>query len=981
MPTVTKYCNTYSQTADSNNAKFNNLVTLKSASGYAETNTISKKGGTHPKPSTVTATNFQFNLPTGAEVTKIKVEYAHRKLATTKDKYPSIPAPTIDLVGASAKAKTGVAPLGVTKTNTITWTGNWTRSTINSANFGVKIAYKSNTSKDYTGKVRLSLLRITVEYKLPNFALALSVNGDKTVEKEGTVNITLSNLNKTSYSPNVDITLPPQVTCLGSLNTITKNSNTSLTWKPNIKSNTSNAGVSLKIRFDEATVDSTVSVTVRETYSGKSKTATFSISPKVITGDETSEIPDSQEEQGTITFDEDNNLIIDMPDTLSYYSIGDTITLTFPKEVALETFADAAGGSFYYPWWAFPIGYNAPEQYINRDAGELPSGYQRRGYSSDWLNNDMFNEIDELIITLTITKYAKPGLWKYGVLGNLRYSDYWAEKEMQISLPNGRLSGSILQLTQEELDRLGNGYAYTIQTYAKIINNGTHDPLSYPALHNFRLGVYNDAVPSDNPEEHIIQNAEYNTGAINQTDIYTNLTTEFIYNKEYPVYVIITGQYLDYYPGEFALKYAQPVIIDSDYYDQKGRVTQNALPYPIMNATGDGETSSLTVNTFQESNPIILYDFELPDNFSTDDETAIRGIKLSADIIADDECIINAKLKLDGGKTGERSLVLAPLDTMSEEGQITLGGSTDLWGFSVGDMQNLDQAEIELSFNNLFTNENNQVQLQISNITVTVYYLNITLINEIEKCLINDEDIAWYGVYLKSLADLHGLKTDTNYITVKGTDTNEPYVQTIQEKEIEIDFGIDADTVKESSELMKSFVRHITNERDKYNKPILNKIEFPELYPNEHWDFILDGGVSHSVSFKEQEGTLKLIIPAGTSYANEDTYANTRGYNNGIANVNPIITAIPLAETVEITETVHNQNWKIQYPFPENSLLEINCNDRTATLKTITDENNAGTDITEYADYNNDWFLLYLGEFNFESQTSIIRTVQYNERG
>ena len=206
-------------------------------------------------------------------------------------------------------------------------------------------------------------------------------------------------------------------------------------------------------------------------------------------------------------------------------------------------------------------------------------------------------------------------------------------------------------------------------------------------------------------------------------------------------------------------------------------------------------------------------------------------------------------------------------------------------------------------------------------------------------------------------------------------------MQTIQEKEIEIDFGIDADTVKESSELMKSFVRHITNERDKYNKPILNKIEFPDLYPDEHWDFILDGGVSHSVSFKEQEGTLKLIIPAGTSYANEDTYANTRGYNNGIANVNPIITAIPLAETVEITETVHNQNWKIQYPFPENSLLEINCNDRTATLKIITDENNAGTDITEYADYNNDWFLLYLGEFNFESQTSIIRTVQYNERG
>jgi len=966
MPTVTKYCNTYSQTADSNNAKFNNLVTLKSASGYAETNTISKKGGTHPKPSTVTATNFQFNLPTGAEVTKIKVEYAHRKLATTKDKYPSIPAPTIDLVGASAKAKTGVAPLGVTKTNSITWTGNWTRSTINSANFGVKIAYKSNTSKDYTGKIRLSLLRITVEYKLPNFALALSVNGDKTVGKEGTVNITLSNLNKTSYSPNVNITLPPQVTYLGSLNTITKNSNTSLTWKPNIKSNTSNAGVSLKIRFDTATVDNTVSVTVRETYGGKNKTATFSINPKIIEDEETStETGSTDVESGT---NDDGNMIIIMPDDIVYQTINEEFKFTVRKE-DMQYFNKVV--------WSQIVKVDPETTSIRLDR-ETTADVQ---YTSDSKGNGLLSvrdwgEEESVNLLIQFTALGVQTIRLLSISGAKGSYHFLVSPQ-----PDGALSSTILKLTGEELDRLGDGYAYTIQTYAKIINNGTHDPLSYPALHNFRLGAYNDAVPSDNPEEHIIQNAEYNTGAINQTDIYTNLTTEFIYNKEYPVYVIITGQYLDYYPGEFALKYTQPVIIDSDYYDQKGRVTQNILPYPIMNAAGDGETSSLTVNTFQESNPILLYDFELPDNFSTDDEIAIRGIKLSADIIADDECIINAKLKLDGGKTGERSLVLAPLDTMSEEGQITLGGSTDLWGFSVGDMQNIDQAEIELSFNNLFTNDNNQVQLQISNITVTVYYLNITLINEIEKCLINDENIAWYGVYLKSLADLHGLKTDTNYITVKGTDTNEPYVQTIQEKEIEIDFGIDADTVKESSELMKSFVRHITNERDKYNKPILNKIEFPNLYPDEHWDFILDGGLSHSVSFKDQEGTLKLIIPAGTSYANEDTYANTRGYNNGIANINPIITAIPLAETVEITETVHNQNWKIQYPFPENSLLEINCNDRTATLKTITDENNAGTDITEYADYNNDWFILYLGEFNFESQTSIIRTVQYNERG
>lgn len=963
MPTVTKYCNTYSQTADSNNAKFNNLVTLKSASGYAETTTISKKGGTHPKPSTVTATNFQFNLPTGAEVTKIKVEYAHRKTATTKDKYPNIPAPTIDLVGASAKAKTGVAPLGVTKTNTITWTGNWTRSTINSSSFGVKIAYKSNTSKDYTGKVRLSLLRITVEYKLPNFAIALSVNGDKTVEKEGTVNITLSNLNKTSYSPNVQITLPSQVTYLGSNSNITKNSNTSLTWKPTVKSNNSNVGVSFKIRFDTATVDSTVSVTVRETYGGKNKTATFSINPKTIYDDETSD-DESITEDATITQSTIRSL-------KSYYITDETsIIYTFhiPENNDVTVWRTLG---------AVDVFNNDEIERLAEMGIEIRPMFPEDGDYIIRVPENLGNTIPEFQLTMDFTTYSGSGdILIREWLGGQDYAIITKLFTTEVNLCH-------IRLNEEELNRLGEGYVYTVQTYAKASLSEPHPERPWrEGKHCFRLGVYNgDTSSFTNFEWDLVTNCENWSNPIESLDTYYDLKTEFVYNPEYPVYVFVTSQYLELNEEDNIVTFTQPVIIDSDYYDQKGRVTQNALPYPIMNAAGDGETSSLTINTFQESNPILLYDFELPDNFSTNDEIAIRGIKLTADIIADDECIINAKLKLDGGVTGERSLVLAPLDTMSEEGQITLGGSTDLWGFTVGEMQNLDQAEIELSFNNLFTNENNQVQLQISNITVTVYYLNITQINEIEKCLINDENIAWYGAYLKSLADLHGLKTDTNYITVKGTDTNEPYVQTIQEKEIEIDFGIDADTVKESSELMKSFVRHITNERDKYNKPILNKIEFPNLYPDEHWDFILDGGVSHSVSFKEQEGTLKLIIPAGTSYSNEDTYANTRGYNNGIANVNPIITAIPLAETVEITETVHNQNWKIQYPFPENSLLEINCNDRTATLKTIEDENNAGTDITAYADYNSDWFLLYLGEFNFESQTSIIRTVQYNERG
>ena len=964
MPTITKYCNTYSQTADSNNAKFNNLVTLKSASGYAETNTISKKGGTHPKPSTVTCTNFNFNLPTGAEVTEIKVEYEHRKLAITKDKYPNLPAPTIDLVGASAKAQTGVAPLGVTKKHTVKWTGNWSRAVVSSAGFGVKISYKSNTSKDYTGKLRLSLLRITITYKTPSYSVNVSVGGDKTAGKKGTLTVSLGNKNKTSYNPSVTINLPSQITydgAAGGDGSITKISETQLRWNAGITSKTGTASITLNITFNAATIDSTVSVKAIETLNGTNKTATFSIAAAVITDNET-DTSKTINDGATIGSQTVQQL-------KSYYITDETeiiYTFNIPQtnnECVLRTI-------------------NAENVFSEEEVQQINDMgiFMRELSAGDWaitIPEDIGATVSSFQLTMNFENH------NHNDIIIREYNTGGQEYAIISFLSSNEVSLSMIKLTQEELDRLGDGYTYTVQAYAKAsLTESRPYYILREGKHSFRLGVYNgDLSSSEYPEWDMVTNCENWSNPIETRDTYYDLKTEFTYNSSYPVYIFITGEYLELNEEIWEVSFTQPAVIDSDYYDSNGRVMQNVLPYPLTHTIEDGESSSFEIQAFHESNPLIIYDFDLPADFSTNNDIAVRGIQLSADIVADDELIIDATLRLEGGKTGQRSLVLNPLDTMSEEGQITLGGSTDLWGLSVGDMQNLDKAEIEIRFNNLFSNENNSVKIQLSNINVTVYYLDITQLNQVAPCRINDEEIAWYGAYLKSLADVHGLKTETSYITVKGTDLNEPYVQTIQEKEIEIDFGIDADTVEESAELMKSFARHVVNERDKYNKPILNKIEFPTVYPDEHWDFILDGGLTNTVSFKEYEGTLKMIIPSGTSFSNEDTVAGTHGYNGGIANVNPIITAIPLAETVEITESVHNQSFRVNYPFPENSLIEINCNDRTVTLKTLNTENDDGTDITAYVDYNSDWFILYMGEFNFSSTTATIRTVQYNERG
>lgn len=961
MPTITKYCNTYSQTADSNNAKFANLVTLKSASGYAETSTISKKGGPHPKPSTVTATNFQFNLPNGAEVTKIKVEYAHRKVATTKDKYPALPAPTIDLVGASAAAKVGAAPSSTSKTHSVSWTGNWSRAVVNSSSFGVKIAYKSNTSIDYTGKLRLSLLRVTVTYKTPSYSLTASVNGDKTVDSEGTVTVTLNNLNKTSYNPRVVITLPTEVSYLGSGADIVQNSATTLTWNPHLKSNVGSAGCSFKVGFDTATGEWAVPITARENYSSKSRAVYFSIAPKVVAGDETDD-SESISDGATIGTQAVKQL-------KSYWLTDETsIIYTFNIPQGNEQYVLRTLG-------AYDI-FNSDEiQHLNDLGIEM-----RELNEGDWVIRIPQGQGDitpQFNLTMDFTNFDHgQEILIREWLGGQDYAEIGFLGSCETSL-------CLMKLTEEELNRMGDGYTYTVQTYAKA---SLTEEMSYynfrEGKHSFRMGVFNGDISGFQYKEwEMVQNCENWSNPIESLDEYYNLKVDFVYNSEYPVYVFITSQYLELNEEFHSLKFTKPVLIESDYFDQNGRVTQNALPYPIRNTVGSGETSSLTVNTFQRSNPLILYDFDLPTNFSTDENSAIRGIKLSAEIITDNEIIINAKLRIGDGVTGERSLVLMPLGDESETGEVTLGGSTDLWGFSVGDMQNIDQSEIELSFNNLFTNDNNQAQLQISNLTLSVYYIDLNEIRDTLPCLINDESIWWYGAYITKLSDVQGLKTDTEFIQVKGTDTNEPYLQTIKEKEIEIGFSIDGCTVTETTELVKSFAGQVTNERDEHNRPVLNKIEFPSLYPNEHWDFLLIDGIDNDVSNTAYEGTLKITIPAGTSYANEDTVTNTRGHNHGIANVNPIITVIPTSDTVEITETTHNQSWKIHYPFSENSLLEIDCNSRTATLKTASDENSEGTDVTAYVDYNSDWFTLYRGEFNFESISSIIQMIQYNERG
>ena len=207
---MTKYAGTVSQTTGGHYVTFDYLSNIRNAaedSHAVSSVLIQGKSETKNRPSTISCTGFGFNLPLGAEPTKIIVEYRHRKNTGSdySSKYPkrvvNIPAPTISLLGVSGFSAKGVAPTTSMKTNTKTFNvkGKLTRAQLNSGNFGCRINYPTNTNK-WNGYLRISYVRVRVEYVLSDYTVKVdAVDGYNNEPFDVTLRV--SNKNLTRYNP------------------------------------------------------------------------------------------------------------------------------------------------------------------------------------------------------------------------------------------------------------------------------------------------------------------------------------------------------------------------------------------------------------------------------------------------------------------------------------------------------------------------------------------------------------------------------------------------------------------------------------------------------------------------------------------------------------------------------------------------------------------------------------------------------------
>ena len=1085
MTSTTKYPKTITQTTGNWIRGFANINNIKNGtSSYAETNgTIKAKNTAPDRPATITCTNFGLGIPSAALVTKVTVQYRHNKIAYGSG-VCSIPAPTVSLVGVSGASVKSVAPYkNGSNVCTHTFNKSFTPAQLNSNNFGVRIAYGQNTNNKQ-GYVRLFFVRVIVEYKLPSISLGADTTGSVVTGSDYDYHLTINDANASGYNPNVQITIPSGFNLIESSGngSITRVSDTLLKWdtklSPSVRSNTINIKFSVDIQL--VADSTTVNIVANESYGSTSKTQTVTVTKPSQTSDETSG-------EGTDPLIDDKSLIIDVE--YKQVKVDEIITVQI-DEIQSETRLDG---------FCFPVNDNnevvfsqadtpmeshpSYTSYWSKVTAYHNSDYEGIQTDGAGMNSREFKFTDYgRYVILVYNFHTSPTIAPYISGGYAEHTpliqQYFEVKpdESELTIPNFTKT----TLTDEEFERMGDGYPYILQTDLKEV---TSEPNVRDWYRNFRIGVFNNPIesniyhtiyitsdtyeldvdflvptlPSDNctatfeadqsivimgegvvteytkdlsitdtelsltlrryrnnevnltyvvedendntlytmnynikfnqseshdPEEvvtdttdydnltdtQIFANAEYWSNAPTHINTFENLECEFVYNDDYPLFILITGDYPEGDQENNTVQFNDLCIIEKEDYTQ--RKATGIYPTPITGINNG--TAELTLEEFTNSDKTISYKLPIDESFDEDTSVAIRGIEVNMTLEYADEQSITCTLKDSTGKIGQRSTVID--DITDNNNQLIFGGYGDLWGFTQNELKNLSDWEIQLQHNNTSVDEanTNYGDLQI------IFHLD-PIVEQNVQVEIEDENISYYGVFITDLKIPQGLKTDTDFLTIDGTDTNDAYRQNIREKTIEIDFEINEEcNLKRNTDLVRQFTQLLLNEKDEYNRPIPKTISFSHM-PDVYFEYIVEETMETEIDFTGYQLKAKLVIPAGTAYSKNTITTNNVGTVSGVASINPIITIQPIDSIVELVEENTKQKWNIAYSGTwTNHLVEIDCEDRIAWLKTDETDTNP-VNISKYVDFNSDWFTLK-GEYQFTATGCILKTVDYTER-
>jgi hypothetical protein len=820
----------------------------------------------------------------------------------------------------------------------------------------------------------VSYVRVRVEYVLSDYTVKVdAVDGYNNEPFDVTLRV--SNKNLTRYNPTLTLTVPIGFTYNSYEGTgkVTRVNNTTYRWEPSVGgSGTSNVTVRFtpSVTYPSGSSVFTGAFTLSESLNGANATKSVSIREKPVTNEESESepiLPDGAEatveEQTVINVIAGNDFVLDL---------GGPMGTPFIPE------------GLYFDYLDFgDISYDGPTQSRNRYL--TPNLCMAYAFSGQVVNgNWRITKPLKVYVSQRATHSDPPSRsWIINVIPS----------EDDLTIPNF----TVLEPTEEELDRLGTGYPYVLQSDLKHTTSDTYERDWY---RNNRIGVFNNAI-SDNititettdPETgevtetitdstdydnltptQIFENAEYwssETGGLNE---YNNVDCDFTYNENYPLYLIFTGDYPEtstYGYDMGTITHNNPAIIEKTVY--KGREQTGNYPEPISNLL-DENIAETSIPNLDTTETIVLYDFPLEEEYGTDETHSIRGIEVTGTIEQADEMVLSAKLVSPSGETGERTIIINNQDTTDSQTEFKFGGLGDLWGFQTTDLTHLNDWEVQIFANNILLEE--EANLNFGDIRIGFYIEQLQ--EQLINVKVNGEDLSYYGAFIEDAKIPEGLDTDTSFLSIDGTDTNDAYRQNIREKTIELEMSIGECDLQTSTDMLRQLTKLLVNEKDEYNRPIPNTIEYSH-YPDVYFEYIMTDTMDITTSAGSYNIKAKLTIPAGTAYSKQNTSTNITGFVQGIASVNPVISLKAQDNVITLQETVTGQKFTIGYDGDwQTGIVEIDCEERRVYHRTNEDDTEP-TDLSKYVDFNSDWFNLH-GEYNFNASGCTVRKVEFTER-
>jgi Phage tail protein. len=507
----------------------------------------------------------------------------------------------------------------------------------------------------------------------------------------------------------------------------------------------------------------------------------------------------------------------------------------------------------------------------------------------------------------------------------------------------------VVPFSEEILSELEDGREYIVAFYAVIVDSQNHAYFSGPLNNRFSIIQGTDETLSTQ---------------ISNIGVTELLTARFTYHEGISHSFKFYAGYVGYFETDIGVEFSQePTIVPIEYFEGFEDPTELFNDKNLLLSNND--FAELNLESLQKSGSYVFEDINTA-GLETDETILVTGFKITGDCILSGDTIITAGIySLKDELLQESSPQSCVLD--SDTTQISIGGTYDNWGLNLNQI-NIADLRFYLQLQNMTTDSLNVL---LNNLELTIFY-TIDQTGGVPGFTIEGTHSKLFSIMLDEDGIPRGANNDVNYSDVTGADGKYPTRSNIKEKTIKLKFNVISEALTESDSLMDRIIQWISNERDKYNKPISKGIIF-DLEPYKQYNYILEKPITADRNFEDFECEAELIIPDGVAESVDTKITGMVGTNNGLTRVFPVIKLLTTGSEIVITESIENQTMTIHYEFTRGTALIYD-----AKTKKIIDTD--GNDYTEYIDMNSDRLVLN-NQYNFSNTTgATIQSISFKER-